>query len=1119
MHLLPADTRSLDAAEAAVDLGLSPAPVVFLSFTDSDLALAAASARDDLRVAPLYRLRHPMSVDLFVDSVGRQAKAILVRLLGGLDYWRYGAEELAAAARASGAALAFIPGDGFVDERLVALSTVARADLDRIEAYWREGGAANAAASLAAIAHLGGVTAQPAPAPTALPKHGFVLPGAGLSCRVAIEATWPLDGAPRPRAAIVFYRSMLLADDIAPVEALATALSDRGFDVLPVFVGSLKDEETAPWVERQMAALKPDVILNLTAFSARRENGETALDHAGCPVLQVVLATAGEDAWDASARGLSATDLAMHVVLPEIDGRLLAGVVSFKAETIENGAARVRHRPRPDRVAAVAEKAAALARLRSTPRAERRIALVLSNYPGAGGRLGHAVGLDAPASTLAILDLLATEGYAVTDRPADTGELMARFAAGEPAAVPLDRYRAWLAGLPENVAARLSTAWGDPSEDPACRDGAFVFPLVSAGAVVIAVQPDRGRAVDAKADHHDPDLVPRHAYLAFYLHLREHFAAHAMIHLGTHGTLEWLPGKAAALSQGCFPDLALGSLPVIYPFIVNNPGEAAQAKRRLGAVMIGHMTPPLSTGGLHGRAVEVERLIDEYAAADGLDPRRLKWLRREIIARAAETGLAADCGITPSMGDEDALARLDAFLCDVKDLQIRDGLHVFGAPAGDRSALVDLLCRNTGLARDAIEALLDAGAAGERRGLLAALDGRFVPPGPAGAPTRGRLDVLPTGRNLTTIDPRAVPTRAAHAIGQRAARELCRRHLQDQGEPLRSVVIDLWGSSTLRTGGDDIAQALALMGVAPVWDQGSNRVNGFEILPIARLEGPRVDVTLKISGLFRDVFATQIALFDEAARAVAALDEEDDWNPLAAARRAGEARLLRVFGAAPMAYGPGVADLIAGGDWGTRADLGRDYLAAGGYAYGVGVDGEAAHAAFEARVATADAFWHGQDHQEIDLLDAPTFAAAEGGFAAALAALGRKAALYHADLSDPLAPKVRTLAEEVARIVRGRATHPAWIAGMMRHGYQGAGELANAVDSLFAFAATAGVVTDAAFDALHAAYLEDEAVRAFLDRDNPAAAAAIRARFAEALSRGLWTTRRNSVARSLEAAE
>jgi cobaltochelatase CobN len=530
---------------------------------------------------------------------------------------------------------------------------------------------------------------------------------------------------------------------------------------------------------------------------------------------------------------------------------------------------------------------------------------------------------------------------------------------------------------------------------------------------------------------------------------------------------------------------------VLYPFIVSNPGEAAQSKRRLGAVAIGHMTPPLVEAGLPGAAREIERLIDEYAAADGLDRRRMSHLRREILERSRADGLAAECGIGEDADGDEALARLDAFLCDLKEMRIGDGLHVFGAePYGS-----------------------------EWRGLLAGLDGRFVPPGPSGAPSRGRSDVLPTGRNLATLDPRAVPTRAAMAIGARAAEEIVRRYLQDHGEPPRHVTLDLWGSATLRTGGDDLAQALALLGARPVWDHGSDRVSGVEILPPARLERPRVDVTLRISGLFRDMFGQQITLFDEAVRAVSELEEEDAWNPLAAARRAGERRPLRIFGAAPAGYGAGLSALLADGGWAERADLGRDYLAAGAFAYGVGLDGVAAEDAFRARIAASQAHIHGRDHAETDCLTRPTTAVFQGGFAAALAALGSRASLYTADLSNPEAPRLRSLAEDIARAVRGRLTHPRWIAGMMRHGYAGAAEMASSVDALFAFAATTDCVSDAAFDRVHAAFLEDEAVRGFLDEANPAALAAIRARLAEALRRGLWRSRRNSVARLLEAAE
>ncbi|MDZ5449349.1 cobaltochelatase subunit CobN, partial [Labrys sp. ZIDIC5] len=949
-------------------------------------------------------------------------------------------------------------------------------------------------------------------------------------------------------AAIFFYRSILLSADTAPIESLARALDAEGLAVSAFYVGSLKDGETAEWVRRQLEDLKPRVILNATAFSALDDDGASPLDVAGCPVLQVITSSSAQEAWEASTRGLSASDLAMHVALPELDGRLSAGVISFKAEREQGAFTRLAHAPHDERIAAVAAKAVAWAKLSTKARAERRLGLILSNYPGADGRLAHAVGLDAPASALAILERLRDEGYAVGDLPengADLLELLGRSLpgiAGIPAcssqpsigslpragrdacdprglSFPLAVYQSWLGALPIALRDKLADQWGDPSADPLFSDGAFHFAGHVCGHVAVAVQPDRGSALDRKGDHHSPDLPPRHAYLAFYLWLRQAFGIDAMIHLGTHGTLEWLPGKAAALSAQCFPELAAGAVPVLYPFIVNNPGEAAQAKRRLGAVTIGHLTPPLREAGLSGGAIEVERLIDEYASADGLDQRRMAYLRREIIERAVETGLTAECGIAPGLDEDETLARLDAFLCDVKELQIRDGLHVFGRRPEESAHLLDVLAASCGEEeRPVLAARLESCGDSEMASLLAGLDGRFVRPGPAGAPTRGRADVLPTGRNLTTLDPRAVPTRAAYAIGSRAADAVIQRYLQDHGDYPKNIVLDLWGSATMRTGGDDLAQAMALLGTRPVWDNGSNRVSGFEVLPQARLDRPRVDVTLRISGLFRDVFAQQITLFDEAVRAVAALDESAEWNPLAAAAKASGQRPLRIFGAAPSAYGAGITDRIARGAWDVRADLGRDYLAASSHAYGAGIEGDAVPSVFAERVASADAHVHGQDHREIDILDDVTFAAHQGGFAAALEALGAKAALYHADLSDPDKPRLRSLGEEVGRLVHGRAASRRWIDGMMAHGYAGAAEMANAMDCLFAFSATAGIVTNAAFDRMHEAYVEDEEVAAFLASANPAAGRAIRARLAEAIRRGLWQPRRNSASFLLDEA-
>ncbi|MFT4128478.1 cobaltochelatase subunit CobN [Labrys sp. (in: a-proteobacteria)] len=1160
MHLLPADTRSLDASEAAVDLDQAPGAIVFASLTDSDLALAAASGLDDLRLAPLQKLRHPMSVDLYIDKTARHARTIVVRLLGGLDYWRYGVEELAATARTRGIALALIPGDARPDGRLSQLSTVPQEALDRLAQYWREGGPRNARASLLYAARLGGLDFGEPEAPLAVPKYGMFL-GARTSCPHLSHqcAASRADKMSAPQAAIFFYRSILLSADTAPIEALARALDAEGLAVSAFYVGSLKDGETAEWVRRQLEDLQPRVILNATAFSALDDDGASPLDVAGCPVLQVITSSSAQEAWEASTRGLSASDLAMHVALPELDGRLSAGVISFKAEREEGAFTRLAHAPHDERIAAVAAKAVAWTKLATKARAERRLGLILSNYPGADGRLAHAVGLDAPASALAILERLRDEGYAVGELPesgADLLELVVqsyppldgegrRVASGwgdcldrgdshptpdlrsdpphrgegKELSFPLAVYQSWLGALPAALRDRLAAQWGDPSADPLCSEGAFRFAGHLCGHVAVAVQPDRGSALDRKGDHHSPDLPPRHAYLAFYLWLRQAFGIDAMIHLGTHGTLEWLPGKAAALSAQCFPELAAGAVPVLYPFIVNNPGEAAQAKRRLGAVTIGHLTPPLREAGLSGGAIEVERLIDEYASADGLDQRRMAYLRREIIERAVETGLTAECGIAPGLDEDETLARLDAFLCDVKELQIRDGLHVFGRRPEESAHLLDVLAASCGEEeRPVLAARLESCGDSEMASLLAGLDGRFVRPGPAGAPTRGRADVLPTGRNLTTLDPRAVPTRAAYAIGSRAADAVIQRYLQDHGDYPKNIVLDLWGSATMRTGGDDLAQAMALLGTRPVWDNGSNRVSGFEVLPQARLDRPRVDVTLRISGLFRDVFAQQITLFDEAVRAVAALDESAEWNPLAAAAKASGQRPLRIFGAAPSAYGAGVTDRIARGAWDVRADLGRDYLAASSHAYGAGIEGDAVPAVFAERVASADAHVHGQDHREIDILDDVTFAAHQGGFAAALEALGAKAALYHADLSDPDKPRLRSLGEEVGRLVHGRAASRRWIDGMMAHGYAGAAEMANAMDCLFAFSATAGIVTNAAFDRMHEAYVEDEEVAAFLASANPAAGRAIRARLAEAIRRGLWQPRRNSASFLLDEA-
>ncbi len=1094
MHLVRNDRRSLDATAQAVDLEQSPADIVALSFAASDLSLLAtahdATRHPSLRLAALGQLKHPYSVDLYIERVCARAKFVLVRLLGGLDYWRYGVEEFSAAAHKFGFMLAIVPGDSMEDSRLDESSTLPVADLRQIRTYFRESGPDNIAACLDFIAAKVSGSGE-APKPKPVPSFGVFMP----ACFQA-----PADAA---TAFVLFYRSAYLACDCAPVSALAAALSRANFRVSSFYVSSLKDVSVCAALAEKIAAEKPDVILNATAFSARHDGAAGVLDGADAPVLQVIFSGAEISQWRESQRGLSAADLAMNVVLPEVDGRIVTRAISFKLaqerdETLEFAPAR--HEPDGSRVEFVAALAARWANLRRKPNRYKNLALILSDYPARAGRAGYAVGLDTPQSACAILSRLAAEGYEVAPAPAPNELIENLQEDPRHSTVTIKAYRAFLETLPSHFVQNILSEWGEPKDDVSVENGAFHFRFLRMGKMVVALQPDRGAAESRKSDYHDGALTPRHGFLAFYLWLREGEKIDALIHCGAHGALEWLPGKSVALAEDCAPEIVLGPVPLIYPFIVNNPGEAAQAKRRSAAVIISHLTPPLVAAGAHGATAEIESLFDEYAQAQGLDPRRAKMLADLILQRAEATGLLDECGAREG---EDALIQLDAWLCDLKEMRIQDGMHVFGkSPDG--------ILRDEMLAAfgdDAKPKLAACGAA-EMDALIHALSGGFVKPSPSGAPERGRLDVLPTGRNLFSVDPRAIPTRTAWEIGQRLAQDVLDRYLQDHGDFPRRIVLDLWGSASMRTGGDDLAQGFALLGARPVWDAASTRMSGFEILPLAKLGRPRIDVTLRISGLFRDVFPLQIAAFDSAVRAVAALDESPEDNPLA-----GQAEPRRIFGAAPSAYGVDLSASLATTNWCDRNELAQKYLAAS--AQGYGPDGDplpAGPADFAARVRAADAFVHVQDLAGQDILNADAFSTHEGGFAAAASMLKAKTSLYHVDATGHGAAKVRTFNEEISRVVRARATNPVWLHGMMRHGHGGAAEIAETVDNLFAFAALSDAVEGRHFDQLFDAVCGDEQVRAFLEKENPRAARSIAEKFVEAERRGFWMSRRNSTA-------
>jgi cobaltochelatase CobN len=940
----------------------------------------------------------------------------------------------------------------------------------------------------------------------------------------------------------------------------------------------------------------------------------------------------------------------MHIALPELDGRIISRPISFKdlawrSERSQSDV--VCYRPQPERMDFVAELARRWIDLARLPNAQKRVALILANYPTRDGRIGNGVGLDTPAAALNILRALYKEGYPLpADLPESGTALIQQLLGGvsndldtidqRPCqqSLAMDDYLLMFNALPEANRQAVLERWGAPDSDPMCRGGRMMIAGLRFGLTFVGIQPARGYQVDPSAVYHDPDLVPPHGYLAFYFWLRNTYGAHGVIHVGKHGNLEWLPGKGVGLSENCWPDALLGPLPNIYPFIVNDPGEGAQAKRRTQAVIIDHLMPPLTRAETYGPLRNLELLADEYYEAQLLDPRRARELQRDILQLVRDTHIDRELQLDEKLdSDADAaiwLPRLDTYLCDLKESQIRDGLHVFGEspvgrlrtdtllallriPRGDgrgaQSSLLRALAkafelafdpldcalaepwsgprpdallsisddpwRTTGDTRERLELFatqliscrsepardgvsvdinvadtpsrasplpqgggwsevnaildnlrevvaprLDACGPAEMRGLLDALGGRFVPAGPSGAPSRGRLDVLPTGRNFYSVDVRNLPTTTAWRIGFQSANLILERHLQDHGDHLRQLGLSVWGTATMRTGGDDIAQAMALMGVRPVWATGSQRVDDFEILPLSVLDRPRVDVTLRVSGFFRDAFANLIRLFDAAVQAVAALDEPDDLNPLAAKVRAEREALLqsgldeeaarrqagwRIFGAKPGAYGAGVQGAIDGRLWQSREDLAEVYLNWGGYAYGGADEGTAAREQFAQRLSQVQAVLQNQDNREHDLLDSNDYYQFQGGMLAAVESLsGDVAASYHGDHSQPDLPKIRTLKEELNRVIRSRAANPKWIDGVKRHGYKGAFEMAATVDNLFAFDATTLLIDDHQYALLADAYLLDPNTRDFVREHNPHALREMTERMLEAQQRGMW---------------
>jgi cobaltochelatase CobN len=1225
-----------------------PADILLLTAADTELmtwsAVVAQLPRGFpcVRALNLDRLRDSRVFDAYLDDVVQESRVLIIRLLGGLGYWREQLEQICLLATAHEIAVICLPGDAQPDAALAALSTVPPAVVDRVFCYCVEGGLDNAAAMLRYLSDTLLGTAYGYEPAIRLPEVGIYHPD---HAAVLDVETWRqrFHRPGRATVGIVFYRAHWVTANLAPVDALIRALEARGQNVLASFGPNLG----AVLANNLLPADGIDVLITTTSFSAQAIEQPADSTLRDVPILQAIFCSSSENVWAANIAGLSPRDIAMNIALPEFDGRIITTAISFKNTLTHDPLLQtevVRYEPRPDRVEHLADLAAKWARLRSLANPHKRIAILLANYPSKNARVGNAVGLDTPASLHALLVALQKAGYDTGPHlPQDGQALIAALIAtsiqdaefATPAAhthscgwVTQELYTKWLESMPLSARDGMLSRWGDAQAAPQFHAGGFPIPGLLLGNIFIGIQPARGYDQDPAAVYHSPDLQPPPFYVAFYRWVRDLFGAHAVIHLGKHGNLEWLPGKGTALSAACFPEVMLQDLPNIYPYIINNPGEGTQAKRRSAAVIVDHLIPPMTQAGTYGELRELEHLLDEYHTVQSLDPAKAPLVQERIVQLVEQAQLDQDleCNQPPDAEQlPELLKRVDRYVCEIKEAQIRDGLHILGRlPEGDQ--LVDLLlalvradngripgliralaedfqldhtalnqdlaaapdpailnfrfsilnfqfppptCRTCGdvlealaaLARRLIETCLRAPSAEaalaepcppggrpltntlrclqflwrtvwprlqlchqEIDHILSALAGRFVPPGPSGAPTRGSADILPTGRNFYSCDIRAIPTQTAWRIGCALADSLLQRHRERTGTYPESVAVVVWGTSNMRTGGDDIAEILYLLGVRPRWDDGNRRVIGLEVIPLTELGRPRIDVTVRISGLFRDAFPNLVRLLNQAVYRVARLAEPMDWNYVRAhiardtamlstrqsalseeeaARRA----RLRIFGSKPGAYGAGLLPLLDGRNWRSAEDLAQVYLTWSGFAYTGSEEAEGTEEpdALRLRFAQIQAVVQNQDNREHDLFDSDDYFQFHGGLIAAVRALtGNAPAAYLGDSSRPESLRVRTLREEACRVFRSRVINPRWLAGVMRHGYKGAVEMAATVEYLFGYDATAEVLDDWMYERLAATYLFDDAVRDFLRRTNPWAERAMVERLLEAAERGLW---------------
>jgi cobaltochelatase CobN len=1275
--------------------GTHPAPIatgiMLMSHADTDL-LTLNKTREllppelQVKAYSLNALRSAEQMEVLLAGEVGSARVIVLRVHGPLSCVP-GFDSLRAMCVERGQSLVLVSGTGELSPEFSETVNVPADVMETAARYLALGGVNNFSELFRFLSDRLLLTGHGYAPPSPMPDHGVYLP----EMDVAEMEDWERQADPlKPTVAVLFYRAHRMSGNTAFIDVLAQALQAKGMNALCIFTSSLKSQEAGKPIAFRWIEGRADVLISTLSFALGEVNtgdvtlsGEAvgSLERLGIPVIQAIASGMPRGAWEGSRRGLNALDTAVNVAIPEFDGRIISVPISFK----ERGDAGleslyVAHAERAERVAGMAAR---LAGLRRTANRDRRVAFVLTNSAAKASQVGGAVGLDAPASLLTTLHAMKGRRYRIEGLPETSDELMQQLLSGgtyddryplDPSQAqrfPRSGYRKIFSAFPESAKRRMEDYWGQPQErgfsvrparpktdksllgslagklaslttEPWGDEQDYHFAALTYGNALIAMQPPRGYGIDPDAIYHTPDLPPTHHYAAFYRWLgtpqaQGGWGADAIVHMGKHGTLEWLPGKGIGLSGECFPDLLLGDMPLVYPFIINDPGEGSQSKRRAHAVIVDHLTPPMTSAETYGALAELNQLVNEYYAIEKLDASKLPYLQQQIWDLVQKTNLQTDLDLktmlardhgdhkhdwddelTPEgvpatlaeMSGNDVahlIEDLDGYLCELGMAQIRDGLHILGqmpplpdmlrsltrlsnagvpslqeslasafgldlaqllAATGDRfdagrlllgqpcyahadaleildRAALDLYTmletlgfRSEEIARvqravlgsesDSIARVLSYActdlvpkleqAGDEVEHLLDALEGKYVPAGPAGAPTRGMAHILPTGKNFYAVDPRALPSQAAWRVGQQLSREAIERFCQDEGKYPEMMGLSVWGTSQMRTHGDDIAEAFSLIGVEPVWNAQSRRLDGVAVIPLEKLGRPRIDVTLRISGFFRDAFPHLIDLFDQAVSLVIELDEPVEQNfprkhyladlethkDLPTEEVEAQAR-YRMFGAKPGAYGAGILPLIETGNWKDEQDFARAFLEWGGYAYSRSANGVDARPVFAERLKTVQVALHNQDNREHDIFDSDDYLQFHGGMVASIRALtGKQPKAYFGDSSRPDAVLVRDLKEEALRVYRSRVINPKWIEGIQRHGYKGGLELAATVDYIFGFDATAQIAPDFIYEGLAEHYALSQEMRAFLTASNPWALNAIAERLLEAAKRELW---------------